>query len=261
MEITGRVALVTGASSGIGRATALALARAGAALTLVDVDEDGGRETARQVEALGGEALFVRADVSLPADTERMFAEAERRFGGVDIVHNNAGIMTGDAPGWPDAPLAKLAQVIAVNLGGVVLGTRAAVDALRRRGGGAVVNTASIAGLGLLPNDPVYSSSKAGVIHFTKCCAALAESDGIRVNAVVPGMVDTPIINKTGDGTKPPDWLRPFLEATPLLPPERIADEVLALLRDDALAGETRVVVPDEGRPLPRSTRPERGLP
>ena len=151
--------------------------------------------------------------------------------------------MTGDTPGWPHAPLEKVDQVIRVNTSGVIMGTRAAIDALRRRGGGAIVNTASIAGLGPMPFDPVYAASKAAVILFTKSCAMLKETESIRVNAVLPGMVDTPIIAKTGDGSRPAAWLAPALAAAKLLPPEAIAEKVLAFARDDSLAGETEVVM------------------
>jgi 3-oxoacyl-[acyl-carrier protein] reductase len=241
VEIAGKVALVTGAASGIGRATALALAREGASVAIADVDAAGGEETVRQIEAGGGRARFVEADVSTPDGVRAMFQAVESAFGGVDIVHNNAGIMTMDVPGWPDAPLERIQRVANVNVSGVLMGTRAAIDALRKRGGGVVVNTASIAALAPLPNDPIYAASKAAVVHFTRSCADLEKSEGIRVTAVLPGMVDTPIIQKTGDGTEPAAWLRPFLDAVPLIAPEAVAGAVLDLIRDGA-PGETRVV-------------------
>lgn len=250
MEIAGKVALVTGAGSGIGRACAERLAREGAKVVVVDVDVAGGEETVRRVTAAGGEAAFVRGDVGTPEGIAETFRAAKRVFGRLDIVHNNAGIMTGDTPGWPDAPLEKVFRVIAVNTSGVVMGTRAAVEAFREHGeGGVVVNTASIAGLGPLPFDPVYAASKAAVIHFTKSCAILKELENVRVNAVAPGMVDTPIIAKTGDGTRPAKWLEPSLEGAVLLPPERIAEEVVRLIRDDTLAGEVSVVMHESAQP------------
>lgn len=243
MEIAGKVALVTGAASGIGRATALALAREGASVAVADVDAAGGEETVRQIRAIGGTASCIEADVSTPEGIRAMFQAVEQAFGGVDIVHNNAGIMTMDVPGWPDASLERIHLVVNVNVAGVLMGTRAAIDALRKRGGGVVVNTASIAALVPLPNDPIYAASKAAVAHFTRSCAGLEKSEGIRIGAVLPGMVDTPIIRKTGDGAEPAAWLRPFLEAVPLLAPEAVAREVLELIRDGA-PGETRVVDP-----------------
>ena len=242
MEIAGKVALVTGAASGIGRATSLALAREGAKVAVADVDQAGGDETARLIKEAGGDATFIAADVSTPAGIEAMFQAVEDAYGGVDIVHNNAGIMTGATPGWPEVGLEKISLVLNVNAVGVMMGTRAAIHALRKRGGGAVVNTASVAALAPMPNDPLYASSKAAVVNFTQACAGLKDSDNVRVNAVLPGMVDTPIIAKTGDGKTPAKWLEPAIAATTMLKPEDIAEAVLAFIKDDSKAGEAEVV-------------------
>ena len=243
MEIRGKTAIVTGGASGIGRASALALAREGACVVVADLDANGGRETVRLITLAGGEATFVESDVSTPTGIEALFSAAEKSYGGVDIVHNNAGIMTGDTPGWPDAPLEKIFSVITVNAAGVLMGTRQAVQMMRKRGGGAVVNTASIAGLAPMPFDPIYAASKAAIILFTQSCAILKDTENVRVNAVLPGMVETPIIAKTGDGTTPAKWLEPALQGAKLLAPEEIAAVVLEFVRDDSLAGETRVVM------------------
>ncbi len=249
MEISGKVALVTGASSGIGRATAVALAREGAAVAVADIDRAGGEETVRAIAGEGGQASFFHGDVSTPDGVRSLFAAVEAACGGIDIVHNNAGIMTGDAPGWPDVGLDKIHLVVSVNAAGVMMGTGAAVRALRKRGGGAVVNTASVAALGPMPNDPMYAATKAAVVNFTEACAALAETENIRVNAVLPGMVDTPIIGKTGDGVTPAAWLQPAIAATTMLQPEDIADKVLEFIRDDSKAGAAELVVqPDTPR-------------
>ncbi len=242
MEISGKIALVTGGSSGIGRATAVALAKAGATVAVADVDREGGAETVRAVAEAGGQATFFEADVSTPTGISELFAEVEAAHGGIDIVHNNAGIMTGDTPGWPDVGLEKIHLVTSVNASGVMMGTGAAVRALRKRGGGAIVNTASVAALGEMPFDPMYAATKAAVVSFTKSCAMLAETENIRVNAVLPGMVDTPIIGKTGDGETPAEWLRPAIAASTFLQPEDIADAVLTLIQDDSKAGEAEVI-------------------
>ena len=197
MQIEGKVAVVTGAGSGIGRATARALARAGAVVVVADVDEAGGSETVGLVHDAGGHAGFRRTDVTEPRSLEATFAAVEADHGGLDIVHNNAGLVCGE-PLWPDITPETLLRVMAVNLGGVVVGTRLAIPALRRRGGGAIVNTASMAALYPLTPDPIYSATKAGVAMFTRACAPLAE-EGIRVNAVLPGLVDTPLLPKSGD--------------------------------------------------------------
>ena len=242
MNIAGKIALVTGAASGIGRATALALAREGASVAVADVDEAGGAATVAQITSAGGKATFIKADVSTPAGIRQMFDDVERAYGGVDIVHNNAGIMTGGAPNWPDASLEKVAAVISVNVGGVIMGTREAVARMRKRGGGAVVNTASIAALGPMPMDPVYAATKAAVVLFTQSCKMLDETEHVRVNAVLPGMVDTAIIAKTGDGTKPAKWLEPAIAATKMLQPEEIAAAVIDYVKDDSKAGDHRIV-------------------
>lgn len=244
VDIAGKCALVTGAGSGIGRATALELGRRGAKVVVGDIDEAGAAETVRQLTAAGAEAAYVIGDVGSPEGITALFRGAERVFGRLDIVHNNAGIMTGDTPGWPNAPLEKIQRVLAVNAGGVFMGTRAAIDAFRAHGeGGVVINTASIAGMGPLPFDPVYAGTKAAVIHFTRSCAILKELENVRVNAVAPGMVDTPIIAKTGDGVRPAGWLEPSLAGAILLPPSRIAEEVVRIIEDDSLAGEVVVVM------------------
>ena len=249
MEISGKVALVTGASSGIGRATAVALAAEGASVAVADIDREGGAATVRAIAEAGGQACFFQGDVSTPDGVRSLFASVEAAYGGIDIVHNNAGIMTGDAPGWPQVSLEKIHLVISVNAAGVMMGTAAAVRALRKRGGGAIVNTASVAALGPMPNDPMYAASKAAVVNFTEACAGLAESENIRVNAVLPGMVDTPIIAKTGDGVTPAEWLRPAIAASTFLQPEEIADVVLDLIRDDSRVGQAQLVVqPDTPR-------------
>ena len=242
MQIEGKVAVVTGAGSGIGRATARALARAGAVVVVADVDEAGGSETVGLVHDAGGHAGFRRTDVTEPRSLEATFAAVEADHGGLDIVHNNAGLVCGE-PLWPDITPETLLRVMAVNLGGVVVGTRLAIPALRRRGGGAIVNTASMAALYPLTPDPIYSATKAGVAMFTRACAPLAE-EGIRVNAVLPGLVDTPLLPKSGDGERWADWAQLAERVMGLLSPDDVAAAVLDLIRDDAVAEERVVGTP-----------------
>jgi len=243
VEIDGRAALVTGAGSGIGRATAIALAGAGASVMLADVDEAAADETKSQIEAVGGNACCVKADVSRAEDVEAMFAAAERTLGGLDIVFNNAGIMAGQ-PDWPEMSLARTGQVLGINALGVIMGTTLAVRMMRKRGGGVIVNTASMAALSPSVHDPVYDASKAAVVMFTQSTAKLLEGENIRINAVLPGMTATAIQNKSGDGTKPADWMAPAMEQFwhAALKPEQIADIVLELIRDESLNGECRAV-------------------
>ncbi|HEY8218100.1 MAG TPA: SDR family oxidoreductase [Acidimicrobiia bacterium] len=240
MELQGRVAVVTGAGSGIGRATALAFAREGTAVLIADVDDAGGEGTVGLVHDLGGSAEFVRTDVTEPRSLEAMFETAEAEFGGVDIVHNNAGLVCGE-PLWPDITPETLLRVMSVNLGGVVIGTRLAIPVLRRRGGGAIVNTASMAALFPMTVDPIYSATKAGVMMFTRACAPLAE-EGIRVNCVLPGLVDTPLLPKSGDGERWADWAYAARDHMGLMDADVVAEAVLDLVRDDDAVAQERVV-------------------
>jgi 3-oxoacyl-[acyl-carrier protein] reductase len=240
MEIAGKVALVSGAGSGIGRATALALAAEGARVLVADIDDIGGVETVRRIQAAGGDATFEECDVSRPHGIRAMFEAADHVYGGVDIVHNNAGLVAG-TPGWPAMDLERIHLQVDVNLAGVCMGTQEALGRLRARGGGAIVNTASVAALQPLPEDPVYGATKAAVVSFTKACAPLA-AEGIRVNCVLPGITATPILNKTGDGEQPAAWLRQMMAGQRVITPEEIAAVVLELVRDDSAAGQARVI-------------------
>lgn len=239
MDLAGKVAVVTGAGSGIGRATAVAFAAEGATVVVADVDEVGGAETVGLVHDADGVATFRRTDVTEPRSLEALFAETELEHGGVDVLHNNAGLVSGE-PLWPDITPETLLRVMNVNLGGVVLGTSLVIPAMRRRGGGAIVNTASMAALFPMTVDPIYSATKAGVTMFTRACAPLAD-EGIRVNAVLPGLVDTPLLGKSGDGERWADWAYAAKEHMGLMGPDVVAAEVLALVRDDAVA-EERIV-------------------
>jgi NAD(P)-dependent dehydrogenase (short-subunit alcohol dehydrogenase family) len=192
------------------------------------------------IEEAGGRAAFVPGDVSDPDQLAAMFAAAADAFGGLDIVHNNAGIVCGE-PLWPDTDPARLFRQVAVNLGAVVVGTRLAVDHLGPRGGGAVVNTASLAAVFPLEAEPAYSATKAGVVMFTTACAGLEQSHGIRVTAVLPALVDTPLLDKTGDGAAPAEWVSMAKGLLGLQSPDDVAAVVVELVRR-GVAGEHRFV-------------------
>jgi NAD(P)-dependent dehydrogenase (short-subunit alcohol dehydrogenase family) len=241
MEIAGKVAVVTGAASGIGRACAQSLAAHGASVVVADIDEGGGQETTDAISAQGGAADFLRVDVSRLKDLAAMFDRAQGRFGGVDILCNNAGIVCGE-PLWPATDPELLAAQVMINLGAVVLGTRLAVDVLGARGGGAIVNIASLGALLPLEDEPGYSATKAGVVMFTRACASLNRTHNIRVNAILPSLVDTPLLAKSGDGATEAAWARQAREILPVLSPDDVAEVVVEIVGDDSLAGDYRIV-------------------
>lgn len=183
-----KVALVTGGASGLGRATAFALAEVGVEVVVADVDSGGGSEVA---SAVGGR--FVSCDVrSLSANREAVaFCVAE--CGGLDLVYLNAGVSTGCGVG-DDFSEELYRRAMAINLDGVVFGAHASLSALRDRGGGAIVATASLAGLVAMPLDPIYAANKHAVVGLTRAMGPVVEGDGIRFNAVCPGFAETAII-------------------------------------------------------------------
>ena len=238
MNVEGKIAVVTGGASGIGRATCLLLAERGAKIVVADVSIDEARETAVAIEKLGGEAIVHNVDVTQPKQVQALFAAKEENFGGVDIVINNAGIVVGP-PGWPDVPAEKSLAVINTNLGGVIVVLRTALDSFSRRGGGVIVNTSSQAALAPLAHDPAYGAAKAGIVYLTRACRDLAESQNVRVVATLPGMTDTPMHAKTGDG-KPAPWLEEVLSQMESQPASDVAKTTLDLIEDDSLVGVCR---------------------
>ncbi|CAA9402819.1 MAG: Short-chain dehydrogenase/reductase SDR? [uncultured Pseudonocardia sp.] len=188
MDLSGRGALVTGGASGIGAAAVRRLAAAGARVAVVDLDGDGAAVLAAEV---GGVSL--PADVTDPDAVARVVADAEEVFGRLDVVLLNAGITAGQS-GVEDLDLAGYRRIMGVNVDHVVFGLTAAVPALRRAGGGAIVATASLAGLTAMPGDALYTASKHAVVGYVRSVGPSLAPDGIRVAAVCPGFADTPLI-------------------------------------------------------------------
>ncbi|MCZ2095159.1 MAG: glucose 1-dehydrogenase [Chloroflexota bacterium] len=193
--LEGKVAIVTGGGSGIGQSTALAFAREGVKVVVSDVDEQGGNETVRLIEAQGGEARFVRADVSKPAEVEQLVRATVEAFGALHFACNNAGI-GGPAAPTGEYPIDGWEQVIAINLSGVFYCMRYQIPEMLKAGGGVIVNMASILGTVGYAQSPAYVAAKHGVVGLTKTAALEYSSQGIRVSAVCPAFIRTPLIEE-----------------------------------------------------------------
>lgn len=195
MRLTGRVALITGTASGIGRAAALRFAAEGARIAAVDVIEEANAETAEMVIQQGGEAVAVRADVTVEAEVAAAFEAAEVAFGRIDVAFNNAGVMLegdGDAGSTAEEVIDR---TLAVNVKGVLHGCKHAVAAMRRAGGGSIINTASfVASVGAATPQIAYTASKGAVLSLTRELAVLHAREGIRVNALSPGPLRTEML-------------------------------------------------------------------
>lgn len=196
-QFAGKVALVTGGASGIGRATALAFAREGAKVVVADVSAEGGEETVHQIRAAGGDAMFVRTDVSNSADVQNMVKVTVDTFGRLDYAFNNAGIEGALAP-TADYPEEVWHRVIGTNLGGVFRCMKYEIPQMIKQGGGAIVNNASVLGLVGFANAPAYTAAKHGVVGLTKVTAVEYAQSGIRINAVCPGFIETPMVMERG---------------------------------------------------------------
>jgi NAD(P)-dependent dehydrogenase (short-subunit alcohol dehydrogenase family) len=197
MRLTDKVALITGASGGIGGESALLFAAEGAAVVVVDVVDEQGLEVVERVRASGGRAAYVHADVSKARDCENMVSFAEKTYGKIDILFNNAGIMLSDDDDAMSTSEATFEKTMAVNLKGVFLGCKYGIPALRRAGGGSVINTASfVALLGAATAQIAYTASKGGVLAMTRELAVIHAREKIRVNALCPGPLKTELLMK-----------------------------------------------------------------
>ncbi|HEY9034915.1 MAG TPA: glucose 1-dehydrogenase [Pseudomonadales bacterium] len=240
------VALVTGAAAGIGKATALAFARAGCDVVLADRDEPRGRQAAAEVEALGRQALFVTTDMADAAQITALHQAIMARFGRLDIACNNAGI-EGERGATADCSLANFDRVIAINLRGVFVCMKEQLAIMAAQGSGAIVNIASVAGLVGFAGVPAYCASKGGVVQLTRAAALEYATAGIRINAVCPGVVATEMIDRmTG---KQPEAEAEFAALQPMNrmgTTQEIADSIVWLC-SQAAGFVTGVAMPVDG--------------
>jgi NAD(P)-dependent dehydrogenase (short-subunit alcohol dehydrogenase family) len=249
--LANKVALVTGAASGIGRASAFVFAREGAAVVCADIDAGGGAETAALIEADGGRARFVECDVSRSSDVEALLKAAVDHYGGLDCAHNNAGYEGPVLASLADSTEAEFDRTMSVNLKGTFLCMKYEIPRLLARGGGAIVNTASIVGLVGYPMMSAYGASKHGIVGLTRTAALEYATTGIRINAVCPGAVLTPMLERAigGADLSDPAVAQTVAAATPLnrlAQPEQIA-EVVVFLCSDRASYMTGVPVPVDG--------------
>lgn len=246
LRFSGKTALITGAGSGIGRATAIAFAAEGANVIACDVDDAGGEATVATIRNGGAEAEFVHADVSRAADCAAMVDRAVKRFGRLDVAFNNAGINVAVAP-IADIDEATWQRIVGINLTGVFLSMKAEIPAMKRNGGGAIINTASVGGLIGTAGVTAYCATKHGVVGLTKSAALDYIKDGIRINAICPGGTRTAMLE---EWFKNPDVERAAVAGTPIgrmADPAEIARSVLFLASDESSFMVGHALVADGG--------------
>lgn len=246
-KLDGKVAIVTGGGSGIGRASAHLFAREGAQLVVVDIDGARATAVAEEIAAAGGRAMATAADVSQPEHAEAMVRAAVDAYGRLDVLFNNAGI-DGEPGLLADSSIENWRRVLAVNLTGVYLGMKFGIAAMLRTGGGSVINTSSVAGLVGFPAVAAYCASKGGVIQLTKSAALDYARQGIRVNAICPGVIETPMVQKVAETA--PAMIEMVKEQTPvgrMGAPEEVASMALFLASDDSAFCTGAVFVIDGG--------------
>jgi NAD(P)-dependent dehydrogenase (short-subunit alcohol dehydrogenase family) len=257
MAIKGAVALITGAGSGIGRATARRLARDGASVAVNDIDDRGVRDTVRLIEETGGHAMPIVADVGNDTDVRRMISHAREHFGRLDILVNNAGVVeAGNAQRvvFPELVPERWMRTLDINVRGVLLGTQHAIAVMREQGGGVIINISSMAGIGTGPHPaPVYAASKAAVVRFSSALGPLGRRLNIRVNCICPDWVDTPMVQRARAEMSSEEWQA--IAPSVMTQPEEIAEAVVRIINDDSLAGRVMLCVGPQPWPFAESPK------
>jgi 3-oxoacyl-[acyl-carrier protein] reductase len=241
MHLTNKVTLITGGGSGIGRASCLAFAQAGARVVVVGRTLGKVEAVAAEIRAAGGEALAIEADVSQGVDVQRMIAAAVKRFGGLDVLFNNAGVSP--VGSVTEISEAEWDECMAIDLRSVFLGAKYAIPELRTRGGGVILSTAGTFGLRAARNKAAYSAAKAGVVNLTRAIALDYARDDIRCNVICPGYVDTPL-NEGFDITARDQFLDRYQPLPGIIQADEVASLAVYLASDAAkmITGQTFVV-------------------
>jgi NAD(P)-dependent dehydrogenase (short-subunit alcohol dehydrogenase family) len=251
-NFAGKVAFVTGAASGIGRAAALAFAREGAAVVAADVSQQGNHETARLIEGQGGRALAVRCDVTRAEEVKAALAKTVETFGRLDFAFNNAGIEPREPAPTADYDEDEWNRILDINLRGVFLCMKHEIPLiLKHGGGGAIVNTSSGAGIIGIRGSPAYTAAKHGVLGLTKSAALDYAAQNVRINAVCPGYIETPMMERFTGGT--PEGRAKVIAEEPvgrMGKPEEIAAAVVWLCSDAAAFMVGHALVIDGGQTI-----------
>lgn len=248
-ELEGQVAVITGAASGMGRATALTFAREGAKVVVADVDREGGNETAGRIERAGGEATFVATDVARGEDVQRLIEGAVERYGKLDILHNNAGVIL--VKFLEDMTEAEWDYVLGINLKSIFFAVKYAIPHMKARRRGCIINTASTGSFLGQYMTPAYIASKGGVALLTKTLALDYARYNIRVNCICPGAVDTPMLRRhfenSPDPEKAAELEKRLIPIKRFLDPNEIAEAALYLASDRARGITGTALVVDGG--------------
>ena len=232
LDFQGKISLVTGAGSGIGRASAMAFARSGAKVVAADISASEGGQTVQKIKAAGGEAFFIQTDVAKSSEVQSLIQKTVQQYGRLDFAHNNAGTEGMLAP-TADCTEENWDKILATNLKGIWLCMKYEISQMLKQGGGAIVNTSSIAGLVGLKGYPAYTASKHGIVGLTKVAALEYAKKGIRINALCPGLINTPMSDRQTGGN--PQVAAQFIAFEPLGrmgTPDEVAQAALWLCSD-----------------------------